>query len=76
MREGLLAMDVGWVGDLESTMPVDDDQWHHVAITFAQATGARALSAVHGTATIYVDGEPVHSGEWGTSGTANDGDNR
>jgi len=63
--------------DVTSPAPVlEAGRWHHLAITFSGPSGAQSLgtNGVHGTATIYVDGEPVHAGAWGTAGTAKGGD--
>jgi hypothetical protein len=57
VRGGLLTVDVGWVGFVESTFAVDDGQWHHVAATTEFETGA----ADEDTTTLYIDGVPAGS---------------
>jgi len=52
VRGGLLTVDVGWVGYVESTIAVDDGQWHHVAATTQFQTGV-----TEDTTTLYIDGE-------------------
>jgi hypothetical protein len=55
VRGGLLTVDVGWVGFVESTFAVDDGQWHHVAATTEFETGP----ADEDTTTLYIDGVPA-----------------
>ncbi|UCF14461.1 MAG: LamG domain-containing protein [Phycisphaerales bacterium] len=55
VRGGLLTVDVGWVGFVESTFAVDDGQWHHVAATTEFETGATDED----TTTLYIDGVPA-----------------
>jgi hypothetical protein len=56
VRDGLLTVDVGWVGYVESTLAVDDDQWHHVAATTEFET-----TATDDTTTLYIDGRSAGS---------------
>jgi len=50
LRGGRPAMDVGWVGVVESRTKVSDGKWHHVALAKADDL------------TFYVDGGKVHTG--------------
>ena len=43
LREGQLLFDVGWLGVVEGTGIVNDDQWHHVAVTYQEQTGSIIL---------------------------------
>jgi hypothetical protein len=56
VRNGLLTVDVGWVGALASTMTVNDDRWHHVAMTTRFET-----DGTNDTTTLYIDGQAVAS---------------
>ena len=56
VRNGLLTVDVGWVGALASTMTVNDDRWHHVAMTTRFETGG-----TNDTTTLYIDGQAAAS---------------
>jgi glucose/arabinose dehydrogenase len=44
---GVLTFDVGWVGAVRGSTKINNDQWHHVAITHA---------AKNGSIRLYVDG--------------------
>ncbi len=48
VRGGRLCYDIGWVGVVQSQRRVDDDRWHHVAMTYEAATG---------TVRLYIDGQ-------------------
>lgn len=49
VRNGLPTFDVGWVGAVAGSRPVNDDRWHHVAVSYRREGGA---------AQMYVDGLP------------------
>ncbi|HUG68466.1 MAG TPA: DUF6797 domain-containing protein [Pirellulaceae bacterium] len=50
VRGGRLCYDIGWVGVVQSNVRIDDGNWHDVAVVFDDETG---------TATLFVDGQPV-----------------
>jgi hypothetical protein len=56
VRNGLLSVDVGWVGALASTASVNDDRWHHVAMTTRFET-----DGTNDTTTLYIDGQEAGS---------------
>ncbi len=47
VRGGKLTFDIGWVGDVRSERSVNDNRWHHVAMTFEHSSGRVRL---------YIDG--------------------
>ncbi len=53
---GILRFDVGWVGNTSSAMKVNNDEWHHVALTTTFQT-----SALNDTAVMYIDGHQVQT---------------
>ena len=53
VRNGLLNLDTGWVGNVEDTESIADNKWHHIAVT-----GAPEDSAVQ----YYVDGKATGKG--------------
>ena len=48
VRNSTLGFDVGWVGALTGSRLVNDDRWHHVAVTYERSGGV---------AKLYLDGE-------------------
>ena len=53
VRNGVLNLDTGWVGNVEDTENIADNQWHHIAVT-----GAPEDSAVQ----YFVDGKATGKG--------------
>jgi len=51
VRNGVLSVDVGWVGATASAATVNDDEWHHVAMSTAFETDGD-----NDTTTLYIDG--------------------
>ncbi len=49
VRGGRLGFDVGWLGVVTGTRPVNDGRWHHVALTYTHNSGQTRL---------YLDGTP------------------
>ncbi len=43
VRDGRLGYDVGWLGVVQSRQKVNDNRWHHVAVTYRQEDGATRL---------------------------------
>lgn len=54
VSDGVLKLDVGWIGEVSSEHDVDDGQWHVVAATYQHKTGEVCL---------YVDGKASGSAE-------------
>ena len=59
VRGGLLTMDVGWVDAFQSIEPVDDSEWHHVAVTVEFN-----IDGVSEFTQFYIDGMPDASNTW------------
>ncbi|MCZ6793127.1 MAG: LamG domain-containing protein, partial [Planctomycetota bacterium] len=51
IRNGVLGVDVGWVGFLGATTPVDDGEWHHGTMTVEMDTNGKSDTMI-----LYVDG--------------------
>lgn len=51
---GNLTLDIGWVGQVRSSKTINDDRWHHVAVTYRAESGAVQL---------YVDGKADGAGK-------------
>ena len=49
IREGVLAFDIGWIGDLNGDTELIDNEWHHVALVVNAGEEEDAIS-------LYVDG--------------------
>ena len=58
--EGVLTVDVGWVGALEGKTPVNDGKWHHAAMTVQFNTSGKSDTMV-----LYLNGaEDGREEEW------------
>lgn len=55
IREGELAFDTGWIGDVQSGDFIADNEWHHVAVSVDFRDGEDTIQ-------LWVDGNP--SGTW------------
>ena len=59
IRGGRLCYDIGWVGVMKSSRPVNDGKWHDVAMTWVAKTKQ---------ATMFIDGKPAGTKVIGPNG--------